>query len=137
MTSPADSDHRWSWFGGSDGQSTVELIVVVPLIAVVVLMAWQGLLVAHGWWLAQKSAASAARAYAVALNAGEAKPDQSAGRAGLMILPPGWRADTRVEVSGRPPRERVSVFLSIPVVSPLRAAIGSSVHLRADAGVVR
>ena len=47
------------------GQATVELVALLPLLAVLLLGAWQCVLAAHAHWSAGAAARAAARAHAV------------------------------------------------------------------------
>ncbi len=47
------------------GQATVELVAVLPLLAVVLLVLWQAALAGHATWAATAAARAAARAHAV------------------------------------------------------------------------
>lgn len=51
--------------GGARGQATVEFVVLLPLVAVVVAMAWQAVVAGQAVWLAGGAARAAARAVAV------------------------------------------------------------------------
>ena len=55
-----------------DGQATVELLGVVPVLAVVGLVVWQLILVGHTAWMSAHAARSAARADLVGENAAAA-----------------------------------------------------------------
>ncbi len=50
---------------GESGQATVELVAVLPLLAVVLLVLWQAALAGHAVWAATAAARAAARAHAV------------------------------------------------------------------------
>ena len=49
----------------SSGQATVELVAVLPLVAIVLLVLWQAALAGHASWAAAAAARAAARAHAV------------------------------------------------------------------------
>jgi hypothetical protein len=55
-----------------DGQASVELIAVLPLVALVVLALWQMALAGQAAWLAGAAARAAARAHAVGADEGAA-----------------------------------------------------------------
>jgi hypothetical protein len=48
-----------------DGQATVELVALLPLLAVVAALIWQAIVAGHALWLAGSAANAAARARAV------------------------------------------------------------------------
>lgn len=54
------------------GQAAVELVAVLPLIAVVLALAWQAVLAGHALWAATTAARAAARAAAVGQDPGAA-----------------------------------------------------------------
>lgn len=54
------------------GQATVELVALLPVLAVVLAAAWQAALAGHAAWAAAAAARAAARAHAVGADAGEA-----------------------------------------------------------------
>jgi hypothetical protein len=51
--------------GGEDGQAAVELVALLPALALCCALALQGLVAGATWWLASTSAREAARAAAV------------------------------------------------------------------------
>jgi hypothetical protein len=57
---------------GEDGQATVELVAVLPVLGLVVLLAWQAVVAGQTWWLAGAAARAGARASAVGGDAGGA-----------------------------------------------------------------
>jgi hypothetical protein len=57
---------------GEDGQATVELVAVLPVLGVVALLAWQAVLAGQTWWLAGAAARAGARASAIGDDAGAA-----------------------------------------------------------------
>lgn len=89
--------------GREAGQAAVEAVVVLPLVAVLVLTAWQGVVAGQAWWLAASAARAAARAASVG-------SDPTA--AARWALPAGARSGMRV----RRMRGRVVVRLPVPVV---------------------
>jgi hypothetical protein len=52
----------------TSGQTTVELVALLPLIAALVIGAWQAVIVGHSWWLAGIAARAAARAQVVGVS---------------------------------------------------------------------
>jgi hypothetical protein len=59
--------------GSSEGgQATVELVALLPVLAVVLAAAWQAALAGHAAWAAAAAARAAARAQAVGADPGEA-----------------------------------------------------------------
>ena len=97
---------------GSAGQASVEFVALLPLLCVVVALAWQVALVGSAAWTAASSARSAARAVAV-------------GR------------DAEAVVVGRGVRVRVrrdEVEVRVQVRSVLRAVDLGSVRARASFG---
>ena len=63
------------------GQATVELVALVPVLAVLGLGIWQGAIAGQAWWLSGIAARAAVRAVDIG-----AQPEPAARRA----LPPGW-----------------------------------------------
>lgn len=87
------------------GQASVELLLVLPLVAALLAVGWQGVLLGQTWWLAGTAARAAARAATVGADPG------TAARA---ALPPGaWRRGVAV---ARLPDGRLRVRLAIPAV---------------------
>lgn len=105
---------------GDDGQSTVEVVALVPLLVAVVLAATQ--LLAAG--MAREQAGTAAQAGAMALLQGDDPEDA------VREAVPGWsRRRVAVRVRGR----RVEVKLRPPSVLP-RLADALTARVTADAG---
>ena|SRR5437868_7117784 len=50
---------------GEDGQATVELVAVLPVLALVALLAWQAVVAGQTWWLASVAAREGARTAAL------------------------------------------------------------------------
>lgn len=71
---------------GEDGQATVELVAVLPVLGLVLVLAWQAVVAGQTWWLASAAAREGARASALG-----GDPVAAAGR----VLP-----GARVEGSG-------------------------------------
>jgi hypothetical protein len=58
--------------GDQHGQATIELVALLPVVAVVLAAAWQAALAGHAVWAATSAARAAARAHAVGADAGAA-----------------------------------------------------------------
>jgi hypothetical protein len=58
--------------GGEAGQATVEVVALLPVLAVVLAAAWQAALAGHAAWAATTAARAAARAHAVGADPGRA-----------------------------------------------------------------
>jgi len=52
-------------FGSEAGQASVELVALLPVLAVLLAGAWQAALAGHAFWAATTAAGAAARAHAV------------------------------------------------------------------------
>jgi hypothetical protein len=50
---------------GEDGQATVELVAILPVLGLILVLAWQALVAGQTWWLAGAAAREAARASAL------------------------------------------------------------------------
>jgi hypothetical protein len=87
-----------------DGQASVELVAVLPLLALVAALLWQAVVAGQALWLAGAAARAAARAAAV---------DADAERAARASLPPALEDGLRVGV-GRD--GSVSVRVRVPAV---------------------
>jgi hypothetical protein len=86
--------------GSERGQATVELVALLPLLAVLAVSLWQAVIAGQALWLAGSAARAAARATAVG-----ADPREAARRAlpaalerGLLVAP-GDAGEVRVEVA--------------------------------------
>src|SRR3954451_8950233 len=88
---------------GEDGQAAVELVALLPALAVVGLLCWQLLVAGEAWWLAGAAARDAARASAVGAD------PRAAARA---VLPGGLRRGLRVDAG----EAGVRVRLDVPAV---------------------
>jgi TadE-like protein len=64
-TVPTVPDRRAGRLAAEGGQATVELVALLPVIAVLVAGAWQAALAGHAVWGANAAARAAARAHAV------------------------------------------------------------------------
>jgi hypothetical protein len=58
--------------GGQAGQATVEFVALLPMLAIVLVGAWQAVLAGHAAWAATSAARAAARAHAVGADPGRA-----------------------------------------------------------------
>ena len=107
---------------GEDGQATVELVAIAPLLAAVTLGCWQAVVAAQCWWLAGVGARAAARADAVGRN------PLAAARSSV---PPGRRREISVESGAG---GRLTVRLAVPpVVGALRlGAVSATVGPRGE-----
>ena len=90
--------------GGERGQASVELVALLPLIAVVALVLWQAAVAGQAMWLAGTAARGAARAQAVGRD-----PAEAARR----VLPARLEHGLRVRPGGG---GRVAVGLLVPSV---------------------
>lgn len=102
---------------GESGQASVELIAVLPAVAVCVLIATQVVLAGYGLW----TSATAARAGARAAYVGG-----DSGAAARSAVPTEWRRDLAV-------RERESVSVTLRAAGPVPGA--RAVALRAGTGI--
>jgi hypothetical protein len=89
---------------GERGQATVELVCVLPLVAAVGLVLWQGVVAGQAIWLAGSAARAGARAEAIG-----SAPERAARAALPLRLEDGLRVATR-DSGG------VSVTVGIPSV---------------------
>src|SRR3954454_5294595 len=92
---PAHVDER--------GQATVELVALLPLLAVLAALLWQAVLAGQALWLAGTAARAAARAHA---------PDADPASAARRVLPASLRRDLHVRAGD----DGVAVRLGIPSV---------------------
>ncbi len=90
--------------GAQAGQASVELVALLPLMAVLAVFCWQVAVAGQAVWLAGTAARSAARAHALGR-------DATAGA--RAALPVRLRDDVRVREK---PDGRVAVRLAIPLV---------------------
>jgi TadE-like protein len=100
------------------GQASIETVALLPVVIVLAVAAWQGILI--GWTALE--AESAARAGVRALQGGE-----EAGPAIGASLPASMRQGLRIERAG----ERLTVQVAVPSVVP-----GLGMRLAASAAVV-
>jgi hypothetical protein len=90
--------------GGERGQASVELVALLPLIAVLGLVLWQAVVAGQAVWLAGSAARVAARAEAVGGDGGEAARG---------VLPGALRHGLRVRPDAR---GGVAVAIRVPAV---------------------
>lgn len=107
----------------SAGQASVELVALLPLIAVIAGLMWQAVLAGQAVWLSGTAARAAARAQAV----GE-DPLTAARRA----LPDGLRGGVRVGERGE---DGVRVRVAIPTIvgGAVLGTVDADAHLRSQA----
>nr|MBA2349091.1 hypothetical protein [Solirubrobacterales bacterium] len=99
--------------GGQRGQASVELVALLPILAVLCAVGWQMVVAGQTVWLAGTAARGAARAHALGRDA------DAGGRA---ALPVAMRGGLRVQTGEG---GRVSVRLRIPAVIPGGGRLGS------------
>jgi hypothetical protein len=102
-------------FMRQEGQATVEMVALLPLVAVLLAAVWQGALAGHARWAAAGAARAAARAQAVGAD------PRAAARA---RLPRALERDLRVDATGTGEIElsiRVPGFAGLPSPGRLRA----------------
>ncbi|HWH93596.1 MAG TPA: hypothetical protein VNT03_07025 [Baekduia sp.] len=90
---------------GEDGQASVELVALLPVLVGIVLLAWQAVVAGEAWWLASAAAREAARAAALG---GDPRA------AAAEVLPAPLRRDLRVRPDGD--AAGVSVRVAVPPV---------------------
>jgi hypothetical protein len=90
-----------------DGQASIELVALLPLLGVVAMVAWQGVVAGQAWWMASAAAREAARAEAVG-------GDPVAAARG--VLPGALRGGVSVVRDGAGEGDGVRVRLVVPVV---------------------
>src|SRR4051794_884379 len=88
---------------GEEGQASVEFVGLLPLLVVVALVAWQGVVAGQAWGMAGAAAREAARAAALG-----ADPEAAA----RSVLPGALRDGVTVDGDG----DGVRVRLAVPVV---------------------
>ena len=91
--------------GAEDGQASVELVALVPLVAILVVLLWQAVVAGQAVWLAGSAARAAARATAVGADAPAAA---------RRVLPS--RLERGLVVRPAASGEGVRVAIAIPVV---------------------
>lgn len=112
------------FLAASRGQASVELLLAVPLAAVVLFAGWQLVVAGHAWWKVAETARLAARARYVAEQAGTPGVGLRRGRALADALlassPESSRRVLGLKDGG------VRVTARVPLVGPFREALGSS-----------
>jgi len=103
------------------GQASIEIVALLPALALVALVVWQVAVGAHAWMTAQSAARAAARAAEVGASA------RDAARA---VMPRSGGRPIRVVETVLDGRRRITVVGGIPGVIP-----GVSVPGRIEAGV--
>jgi hypothetical protein len=88
---------------GEEGQAAVELVALLPLLAVIALAAWQAVVAGQAYWVTGVAAREAARAHALGAD------PLTAARA---VVPGALRAGVRVRADG----DAVGVRVAIPLV---------------------
>jgi hypothetical protein len=108
--------------GASRGQASVELLLAVPLAAIVMFAGWQMIVAGHVWWKVNEAARLAARARYVSTQAGDASAGLRRGRrlADALLASSPSRSVSAVPGGG------VRVTARVPLVGPFRAALGTS-----------
>jgi pilus assembly protein CpaE len=89
------------------GQSSVELLALMPALALCGLLAWQALRVGETWWLTSTTARDAARAHAL-------------GSDPRFALPPALRGTASLTVSGN------TITLKVPLPRVAGLSLGSA-----------
>ena len=124
MSSPAlaRSRHR-AWLGSEEGQASVELVAVLPVVLLIGAVLWQLAITGHAAWMSAHAARAAARAEAVG------RDGRLAARSALpAALERGMRVDRRA--TGRVTvKVRVPLLLQrwrTPVSVSASAALGAS-----------
>ncbi len=108
---------------GQHGQGSVELIVAIPLIALVVMSGWQIVVAGHTWWKLHEAARLVARERYVAKQRGEADEGLARGRKlALALLGATPTKDRRVRHARS---GAVTVSARVPLVKPFRGALGA------------
>jgi hypothetical protein len=106
------------------GQGAVELLMVVPLAVLVMFVGWQIVVAGHTWWKLAEVARLAARERYVADQRGDVKAGEKRGRElADALLASSPKASRRVTSSNT---GKVTVHARVPLVPPLRIALGSS-----------
>jgi hypothetical protein len=93
-----------SRLGTQEGQASVELVALLPLLALVVAVLWQAVVAGHAVWLAGTAARAAARAQAVGADAPAAA---------RRVLPPRLRRTAQVRAAAD---GAITVRVRIPAV---------------------
>jgi hypothetical protein len=113
----------WRSLPNSRGQTSVELVLAVPLVIFVMFAGWQLVVAGHTWWKVAEVARLAARERYVSDQRGEARPGLRRGREladSLLAASPS--ASRRVEASKT---GIVTVSARVPLVAPFKVALGA------------
>jgi hypothetical protein len=107
------------------GQASVELVALLPLVVLVALALWQGVVAGQAMWLAGTAARAAARAQAI----GEDPQD-----AAREAVPGHLRRGVRVADRGR---DGIRVSIAIPaILGGMRlGSVGAQAHLQTQTAV--
>lgn len=113
------------------GQASVELLAAIPLIAVVGMLGWQLVLAGHTFWKTREAARVGARLIYVAEQRGEGASGRLHARAvSAELLAASPKRSRRVTVSEA---HVVTVSARVPLIDPLRAALGEDAGPRVHA----
>jgi|HigsolmetaAR202D_1030399.scaffolds.fasta_scaffold28235_1 hypothetical protein len=96
-----------------EGQASVELLALLPLVVLVGVLGWQAVLAGHAWWMAGTAAREAARAQALG---------HDAKAAAKRALPASLERGLRVDSDGEH-ADAVRVRVRIPAVAGLRITL--------------
>jgi hypothetical protein len=88
---------------GEEGQASVEFVALLPVLALVALLAWQAVVAGQAWWMAGAAVREAARAQALGTD-----PEAAARR----VLPGALRGGVQVRRDG----DGLRLRLVVPVV---------------------
>lgn len=101
---------------GQRGQASVELVAALPVMAVVLLCAWQLVVAGHAVWSTAEAARVSAREYAVrGRAAGDSAARAYAHGVAVRVLPPAMRGTANVAF---PRPAEVAVRAQVPLVFP-------------------
>lgn len=104
------------------GQAAVELLVALPLAAVVLACGWQLIVVGQAWWTVSEAARVSARTLRVeTAGAGRDRAVTKAVRVAKSLLPSDLRSGSRVDASAG---GRVRIRVHTPVIAPFSVVFG-------------
>lgn len=106
------------------GQATVELVAVLPFVALLAMFLWQAAVAGQATWLAASAARAAARANAVGLDGA---------RAARAVLPPRLESGLRVR-AGADGSVRVALGVPLVVGAGRLATIHADAHFEPQGG---
>jgi hypothetical protein len=110
--------------GNAAGQASTELLLAAPLIACVLALGWQIVVAGHTWWKIAEVARLSARERYVAGQRGDPKAALARSRQiADALLASSPAASRRVSSSST---GRVTVSAKVPLVAPLRLALGAA-----------